>query len=104
MAPQRFSISVNERLSYDILGNLIELMTNGNASVVSFLVREVLETTANYTEALKILSTHPLIADSYIILAGTKSGEGAVITRERNSARDVWQLDAKNGRWYISFI
>jgi len=100
MAPQRFSVSVNERLSWDIIGNLMEILTNSNASVVSFLVRHVLETASNYTEALQILSTHPLIADCYIILAGTKSGEGAVITRERESAEDIWQLDAKNGRWF----
>lgn len=81
MAPHRFSISINERLSPNILGNLLEIIENQNASVISFLVRELLESSATYEEALNVLSTHPLIADCYIIIAGTQSGQGTVITR-----------------------
>jgi len=96
----KFSISLNERLSWDILGNILEILENRNAAVASFLIREVLEAASDYPSALEVLRNHPLIADSYIIIAGVSAGQGAVITRARDGPVDVWELDANGGRWF----
>merc|ERR1712228_853798 len=32
---------------------------------------------------------------------GTKSGQGAVVTCDRDKVADVWRLDADAGRWYV---
>lgn len=45
------------------------------------------------------LSDAPLIADVYYIVAGTKEKEGAVITRDRLNASDVWRLSPPE-RWF----
>jgi hypothetical protein len=104
MAPGRFGISLNLRHSGDIMGNVRELLANPDANVVSFLLRRVLETQADYGAALKRLVTEPLISESYIILSGIASGQGAVITRNRTIAADVWTLGGssqRNDSWYV---
>lgn len=45
-------------------------------------------------------STVHLIAVSYIIVSGTGPNEGCVITRDRNSAADVWRLQAP-ATWFL---
>jgi hypothetical protein len=101
MAPGRFGLSLNLRHSGDILGNLKELLNNPASNVVSFLLRSSLENDGNYQAALKRLVNEPLISESYIIISGTRAGEGAVITRNRTVAADVWSLDESNERWYL---
>jgi hypothetical protein len=96
MSPGRFGLSLNLRHSGDILGNVRELLNNPNANVVSFLLRHVLETAESYPDALKRLVSEPLISESYIILSGVSSGEGAVVTRNRTTAADVWTLSAED--------
>ncbi len=78
--------------------------------------------TATFADAVSALSNTPLAAPAYIIVGGTQSGEGAVITRDRYStasrcvrpisthrvpptrnreyARDVWYIDVNDGRWF----
>jgi len=102
MAPGRFGISLNLRHSGDIMGNVRELLANPGANVVSFLLRRVLETQPDYAAALKRLVTEPLISESYIILSGIASGQGAVITRNRTIAADVWTLGgSQNDSWFL---
>jgi hypothetical protein len=100
MAPGRFGISLNLRHSGDILGNVRELLNNPSANVVSFLLRRILETEESYAGALKRLATEPLISESYIIVSGIASGQGAVITRNRTIAADVWTLGGPQKNWY----
>jgi len=101
MAPGRFGISLNLRHSGDILGNVRELLNNPSANVVSFLLRRILETEESYAGALKQLVTEPLISESYIIVSGVASGEGAVITRNRTIAADVWTLGGPQKNWFL---
>jgi len=54
----------------------------------------------NFKQALNSLSNTELIADVYYIMAGSKPGEGAVISRNRTRAADVWMIDAAAGRWF----
>jgi len=37
----------------------------------------------------------------YIIVAGTKDEEGAVISRNKYNTAHIDNLDSKNGKWYI---
>jgi len=58
----------------------------------------VLTQETTYANALKRLSNTELIVDVYYILGGLK--DGAVISRNRTVAADVWKLDAAAGRWF----
>ena len=46
--------------------------------------------------------TPPLVATqpAYIIMGGT-GGQGAIVTRERESTADTWMIDAAAGRWFL---
>jgi len=54
----------------------------------------------SFTEARDLLSTSEIVSHIYFILAGTKAGEGSVISRNRTATVDVWNLDAAGGRWF----
>jgi len=84
----------------ELFYEVIAAITEKNASLVSFLSRKVFENENDYSSAIDNLSNGELIADVYYIVAGVSSGQGAVISRNRENATDVWSLDAKNGRWY----
>ena len=68
---------------------------------MSFTVRETLASVDTFKGALAALSSRPLIAPVYFILGGTRAGEGAVITRDRREAKDVWHLEDGIGGWYV---
>eukprot|EP01127_Copromyxa_protea_P012829 TRINITY_DN3375_c0_g1_i1.p1 TRINITY_DN3375_c0_g1~~TRINITY_DN3375_c0_g1_i1.p1 ORF type:complete len:476 (-),score=96.67 TRINITY_DN3375_c0_g1_i1:28-1455(-) len=99
-----FSVTIDTRFLPggvgDVFYEVIAAITETNASLVSFLTREVLENENDYPTALKYLSNTHLIADVYYILAGVSSGQGAVISRNRLNATDVWTLDKAKGRWF----
>lgn len=44
--------------------------------------------------------SQPLISTEYIIVGGARFGEGAIITRDRPHAADVWRLQMPE-RWFI---
>jgi len=85
-----------KELFYEIIAAIEEK----NASLVSFLTRDALMKATSFDEALNMLSNSELIADVYYIIAGTKAGQGAVISRNRTDAADVWMIDAPHGRWF----
>jgi hypothetical protein len=103
MKPGAFSVSIDTRnypqgigqLFYEVIAAIIER----NASLVSFLTRDVMMRETDFEAALQNLSTDELIADVYYILGGAKPGQGAVITRNRINATDIWRLDPPT-RWY----
>jgi hypothetical protein len=103
MRPQKFSVTVDTRFHASGLVGLfyevIEALTERNASLVAFLSRTALENGDDFATALQRLSKDELIANVYYIMAGTKAGEGAVITRNAQNATDVWKLNAPT-RWY----
>jgi len=99
-----FSVTIDTRFYPDGIGELfyevIAGITEKNASLVTFLSRTVMEKETNYDAALQGLSQSTLIADVYYILAGVSAGQGAVISRNRINATDVWELDVPSGRWF----
>ena len=94
MRPNSFSLSEDQRWTDhgNIWDNVVEWIFKGGRSV-SFLYREVLQTAPDFDTALIMLQETPLIAPGYIIIGGTKSGEGAVVSRERNGPADTWMID-----------
>jgi beta subunit of N-acylethanolamine-hydrolyzing acid amidase len=82
--PNCFSSSINFRISD---GTILQNVKRGlgRSWPVSFLMREVLESAQSYEQAVAFLANSHVMAPCYIVVAGTKAGEGAVLTRERSS-------------------
>jgi len=98
-----YSVTVNTRFYPGGIGQLfyevIAAIEEKNASLVTFLVRKVMQNENDFQSALENLSTGELIADVYYTLAGASAGQGAVISRNRTAPDDVWML-APPARWY----
>ena len=66
-------------------------------------LRKALEdhATDGFDAAVTALTKTPQIDENYFILAGANAGEGAVVTRGREKAEDVWKIDTtKPTGWY----
>lgn len=98
-----FSVTIDTRFYPQGVGQLfyevIAAITERNASLVTFLSRDVFQNENTFASAVENLSNDELIADVYYIVAGVSAGEGAVISRNRLNATDVWMLDAPT-RWF----
>jgi len=103
MRPNGFSISIDTRNYPDGIGELfyevIAAITEKNASLVSFLSRNTLTRVKNFEDAVSSLSRGVLIADVYYIVGGVSANQGAVITRNRENASDIWRLQAPTA-WF----
>lgn len=101
-----FSLTVNERfvLNGGYIGLAEWILGRHDQKWMGLLTRQVMETAESYKAAQKYLSSVPLIAPVYFILAGKKSHQGCVITRSRDDF-DIWGLGAKHtnqtGDWYL---
>ena len=100
--PNQFTISLNERNKGALWENALAALMDGAQGVLTWRVRDVLaDPHSDYVSALELLSTTGLITSSYIIIGGSKPTQGAVITRDRTAALDVWRLDPMKGQWYV---
>ncbi|QDZ18849.1 N-acylethanolamine-hydrolyzing acid amidase [Chloropicon primus] len=100
LKPGLFSVSIDERgLGGDLLGNMIMAVTNKNSLQPSHLLRKTLMEASNYDEAVQMLSTAPLIAPVYYIIAGISANDGALLTRDRT--KSVQPLFLDNNKWYL---
>jgi len=102
--PGAFSVTIDTRFYrqgiWDMFYEIVSAIEEKNATLVSFLSRDVLSRRNSFETALMDLSDDTLIADVYYILAGTKAGQGAVISRNRMNATDVWRLNSPS-QWYV---
>jgi hypothetical protein len=98
-----FSVTVDTRFYPGGIGQLfyeiIAAIEERNASLVSFLLRDVMQNENDYESALTNLINGELISDVYYIIAGASAGQGSVISRNRTGADDVWSLSYP-ARWY----
>jgi len=105
MRPNGFSISIDTRFYPQGIGQLfyeiVAAIEEHNASLVSFLSRNTMTYQTSFDDAINNLSNDELIADVYYIVGGVNSGEGAVISRNRINATNVWMLDVSVGRWFL---
>jgi len=109
MRPEEFSWSLNARKKGGKLGlNVLEALLRGNARTPAQEGRFVLQggsdktdtaATVTYKDAVTQLSHDALVNDAYFIVAGTQAQEGAVISRNRNTVADLWELDTSH--WYL---
>ena len=105
--PNAFTITLNERRTGTVWDNILALLREHPGSAVTLLIRDALaDPEINYQGVLNRMMYIPMIASCYIIITGTKPGEGAVIARDRNQAvkpfsKGVWKLDASKGTWYL---
>jgi hypothetical protein len=103
MKPNAFSVTIDTRFYPDGLWEMfyevIAAIEERNASLVSFLSRNVFMNENDFEAAIKNLSDDELIADVYYIIAGVSAGQGAVISRNRINATDVWRLNSPQ-RWF----
>jgi len=95
-----FSLSQDERDKGSLLQNLWDIVILGRPAQFS-RIRQAAETLDRFEDVVDYLSTVELDAAAYYIVGGTKPGEGAVVTRDRSKAADVWRLNATAGRWYV---
>eukprot|EP01090_Pellita_catalonica_P002364 TRINITY_DN11958_c0_g1_i1.p1 TRINITY_DN11958_c0_g1~~TRINITY_DN11958_c0_g1_i1.p1 ORF type:complete len:306 (+),score=45.33 TRINITY_DN11958_c0_g1_i1:126-920(+) len=99
MKPNKFAISLDERDRGNILENIFEALLVPGVTGPTFLIRDTLDKVDQFSEAVKNLATVPLAAPCYLIASGVEENQGAVVTRDRDGALNIWQL-AGNDRWY----
>jgi len=102
--PGVFSVSINER--YAVKGGYTGLIEwiyniNRNQSFITFAIRDMLTKAESYDQAVKYLAEVPLLAPCYYILAGTKAGQGVIITRARKESEDIKTL-GKDNLWFLA--
>lgn len=95
-----FSLSQDERDRGSLFQNLWDVVILGRPASFS-RIRQAAETLERFEDVVNYFSTVELDAAAYYIVGGTKRGEGAVVTRDRLKAADVWRLNATAGRWYV---
>lgn len=99
-----FSISENKREPVDnynssLIENLI--LTFSGFSEVSWVLRDTLDQCNDYQCAYNKISKDHMSTLGYVILAGTKGDEGAIIARDRLGPAHIDQLSEKDGVWYL---
>jgi acid ceramidase len=103
LKPNMFTLTMNERFALEggYIGILEWLAGMRNESWMGFLTRDTMEKATTFSEAVTMLAGTPMLAPAYFIVAGTKSGEGSIITRSLDKAIDIWNLNPSNGTWFI---
>jgi N-acylethanolamine-hydrolysing acid amidase len=99
--PNAYAVSLNARYSGGYVDNILMEIITMFKNPVSFDLRTTLETKHNYSDAIEHLSRVHFVAPSYLIVSGTKSGQGVVITRNRWSTADMYSLNPAKGRWFL---
>ncbi|KXJ28721.1 N-acylethanolamine-hydrolyzing acid amidase [Exaiptasia diaphana] len=99
--PNAVTITIDERDQGNFIENLMMFILDKKALPSMFAVRNVVAAdNMDFNQAVKYLSEVHLDADVYYIVGGVKAGEGAVITRDKLKAVNVWKLDAPQ-RWFL---
>ena len=77
-----FSVTVNTRYDKSHWAALkAYLEGKGNGSFLSLLLRDVMVSNHSFSEALTTMRSAKLLGPAYVILGGTRRGEGAVLER-----------------------
>eukprot|EP00300_Choanocystis_sp_HF-7_P043399 c9972_g1_i2.p1 GENE.c9972_g1_i2~~c9972_g1_i2.p1 ORF type:complete len:394 (-),score=76.26 c9972_g1_i2:106-1287(-) len=91
VSSSKVGVSINARNRGGVITlNLLQMLSH-KAFTPDHLARYALENAKNFSEAISLLSSKPLINDIYYTVSGTT--DGAIITRDRNRAVDVWYLN-----------
>ena len=104
--PNGFSISLNSRnpsyrQDFSVLAmNLVAYLTG--APQVTRVIRETLESCADYECAFPRILFTKMMAYSYLTIAGSKPYQGAIIARDRYGPANVEELTSDGSIWYLS--
>ena len=96
--PLAFTVTLDERDKGFVWENIFQLLLAKTTPVGFFLRSLLADEDTNFDSAIEQISNVEMIAPSYIIVGGVNKGEGAVITRARTEALDIWRLSASEGR------
>uniref|UniRef100_A0A1I7VUL7 NAAA-beta domain-containing protein n=1 Tax=Loa loa TaxID=7209 RepID=A0A1I7VUL7_LOALO len=96
-----FSISINERYSGAYIDTILMELYTHFKKLVTLTIRMALEEKNTFEEAREMLIKEHFIAPSYLIIAGTKSGQACIITRDRWESVDLECTDPQNDRWFL---
>jgi len=100
-----FSVTVDQREHPEpdgIRGNL-EAIMNGS-SLVGLMLRDTFATNQTFSDAIPTISNRYIASAVYLITSGYNKNEGAVVTRDRIGAADVWYYgnpDPHMEDWYL---
>mmetsp|Transcript_37124 Transcript_37124/g.80694 ORF Transcript_37124/g.80694 Transcript_37124/m.80694 type:complete len:383 (+) Transcript_37124:99-1247(+) len=97
-----FSVTQDERDRGNMYRNWFDIAVLGRPALFAS-IRQTMESEEvdDFDKAIDFFSKVPIAAASYLIVAGVKPGEGAVVTRSRTELVDVWRLNATAGRWFL---
>ena len=99
--PNMFTIDFNQRNEGKFWMNVFEAIIAGTHGIVTILIRDTLaDPEMDFKMAVETLKSVPVIAPCYFIVGGLGASEGAVITRGRSAADDVWWLGSNNS-WFL---
>nr|CAB3223328.1 acid ceramidase-like [Phallusia mammillata] len=103
MKPGVFSLTLNERFNVNggYIGLIEWILGYRKAHWTSFLTRDALEKSNSYEEAVDMLSNTEILAPVYYIVGGSKPGQGAIITRDRQSLTNMYSMAPDKGMWYV---
>jgi len=68
----------------------------------TYVVRKGFETLNDYDSFVNYLKETDTVSRAYYIVAGTKPGQGTVITKYRNNVQNQTSLSAETGKWYVA--
>ena len=72
----------DSRLDAGIVNYIKGKINRKDKVIITAMLRSVLQNNATYAAALKAVQASQLVGPAYIILGGTRPGEGAVVTKE----------------------
>ena len=76
-------------------------MLYGGVDQISWLLRKTLENCNDYKCDYGKFTKKTINALGYIILAGIKQNEGAIISRNRFDTAHIETLDSSSEKWYV---
>ncbi len=96
---KQYTISLNER--YESRGTNLNWI-KALDKTVAFTIRAMLsEDGINYEEAVKFMKGMKFVAPCYIIIGGTTTGQGTVLTKGRTKDGFINQIHEHYGGWYV---
>ena len=94
--PGAFSMTINSRydnrLDAGIVNYIKGKVNRKDHVIITAMLRSVMQNNATYAAALDAVQKAPLVGPAYVILGGTRPGEGAVVTKEDNVTLSTWTL------------
>lgn len=99
--PGGFAVSIDARGHHDpTTAQQVKVAENGGFLFVH-IARRAMDVVSSYEDAVKFYKSTPMIAPGYLIVGGSKPGEGAVVTTNSSAYQnDVWEMKDAEG-WYI---